>query len=155
MMDDDTKHDTEQETPCPCGYGQSYRDCCEPLHFGMQYAQTAEQLMRSRYTAFYYGKNDPVTMIDYLLATHHQSKHQPRERESIAETMRQQRWLGLKILHTEKGQTNDKEGIVQFVASYCGPSGVAKQHYERSKFIKQDGRWFYLEGEIAPHAQLN
>ena len=51
------------QSPCPCG-GGAYRSCCGPLHRGDQRAKTAEQLMRSRYSAFARGE------IDYLLATH-------------------------------------------------------------------------------------
>ena len=51
------------QQPCPCG-GGSYGRCCAPMHRGERQAPTAEQLMRSRYSAFVRGE------VDYLLATH-------------------------------------------------------------------------------------
>jgi uncharacterized protein YchJ len=50
---------------CPCGTGLPYAECCRPLHDGTGTAASAEQLMRSRYSAFAVG--DPA----YLLATWH------------------------------------------------------------------------------------
>ena len=52
------------KSPCPCGSSLVYGSCCGPLHWATTRAETAEQLMRSRYTAFVLGD------VDYLIATH-------------------------------------------------------------------------------------
>lgn len=96
--------------------------------------------MRSRYSAFHLGK------IDYLIATLHPSKRQITDRESLAQTLSTTTWIGLRILATDGGTADESDGWVEFVASFR-EGGVAKQLHERSRFIQEDGRWFYLDGE--------
>ena len=75
------------QSPCPCG-GVVYRSCCGPLHRGDQRAETAEQLMRSRYSAFARGE------IDYLLATHPEPDVPAQQRRrSLERSCRQTRCL--------------------------------------------------------------
>jgi SEC-C motif-containing protein len=115
---------------CPCGTGLPYADCCGRLHDGTATAATAEQLMRSRYSAFVVG--DPA----YLLETWH-----PRTRPRSLELDPDARWTGLEIVSTSGGSMLDAEGIVEFRAHRVG----GEQH-ERSRFVRQNGRWFYLDG---------
>ncbi len=116
---------------CPCGTGQSYVDCCGALHSGLRTAATAEQLMRSRYSAF------AVSDEDYLLRTWHS-----RQRPSSAGTSDNDRWLKLEVLATENGGLLQNEGVVEFRAHYVG--GVV---HERSRFVRENGQWVYLEGD--------
>ncbi|WP_154697571.1 YchJ family protein [Lentzea guizhouensis] len=116
---------------CPCGTGQSYVDCCGALHSGARTAATAEQLMRSRYSAF------AVSDEDYLLRTWH-SRYRPES----AGTADNDRWLKLEILDTENGGLLQTEGVVEFRAHYVG--GVV---HERSRFARENGQWVYLEGD--------
>ena len=120
---------------CPCGNGLSYGQCCEPLHKGLMYASTAEALMRSRYAAYVYR------MSDYLSATWHDSTR-PESLDVSGDTTP---WLRLQIIATEKGSAADTEGTVEFAAHYQGG-----QLHERSRFVKEEGLWFYLDGEILP-----
>ena len=95
--------------------------------------------MRSRYTA-YAELND-----DYLLKTWHVSTRPDKlelDRNSVT-------WVGLKIINTEAGQADDVNGIVEFVARFkvCGKASTLQ---ERSRFIKENGQWFYVEAEIKP-----
>jgi SEC-C motif-containing protein len=115
---------------CPCGTGQSYVDCCGALHSGARKAATAEQLMRSRYSAF------AVSDEDYLLRT-----WAARHRPSSAGIDSTDRWLKLEILSTENGGLLQAEGVVEFRAHYVG--GVV---HERSRFIRENGQWVYAEG---------
>lgn len=115
---------------CPCGTGRSYVDCCGVLHSGGRTAATAEQLMRSRYSAF------AMSDEDYLLRTWH-SEHRP----SNAGIDATDRWLKLEILATENGGLLQNEGVVEFRAHYAG--GVV---HERSKFVRENGQWVYVEG---------
>ena len=123
--------------PCPCG-GGLYRHCCGPLHRGEQRAQTAEQLMRSRYSAFVRHE------LDYLLATHPEPDRDPCVRRGeLRRTCRQTRWLGLSLGAVHAGGTNDLEGTVAFEARFKG--GVLR---ETSLFQRRDGNakgdWLYI-----------
>jgi SEC-C motif-containing protein len=115
---------------CPCGTGLPYAECCGRLHDGTASAATAEQLMRSRYSAFVVG--DPA----YLLDTWH-----PRTRPRSLELDPDVRWTGLEIVATSGGSMLDTEGTVAFRASRVG--GVQA---ERSRFVREAGTWFYLDG---------
>ena len=144
---------------CPCGSRKKYQYCCEPYLSGKQFPETAAQLMRSRYTAFSRGN------IDYLIATHHPDKRKKNDRKQIANSIKNTTWLGLKIVDTSPGNKHDaiskrsasraaqclaesEIAYVEFVAIF--KIDEIQQLHERSKFIKTDGKWFYLEGEILP-----
>jgi SEC-C motif-containing protein len=124
--------------PCPCGRthakGQAIGlvDCCGPLHAG-QPAPDAERLMRSRYSAFVLGD------VPYLLATWHSSQ---RPAELTLETGG--KWLGLEIKQHRVTGVDTAE--VEFVARFRVGGKAVRQH-ERSRFVREDGRWLYLDGE--------
>ena len=123
-------------SPCPCGSGRDYRDCCEPCHAGTEPAVTAEALMRSRYSAFVLENSD------YLLATWHAST-----RPGQVNFSSDQRWLGLKIRNTERGLNGDDSGVVEFVARYkIGGKGF--RLHERSRFVFESDRWYYVDGDL-------
>lgn len=125
---------------CPCASGKLYIDCCGLLHQWKQQAVNAEQLMRARYSAF-------VTHnTSYLQATIHPSQRQPDDVFNLQQTMKNTEWLGLIILdHKETGD----QAEVEFIAFYVDkPIG---QLHERSRFSRQQGQWFYVDGEfLAP-----
>ena len=128
--------------PCPCGSGCSYSDCCGPLHQGEAKAQTAEQLMRSRYSA--YAKGD----VEYLLATHPDDQTRPAERRrDLRTSCRQTRWLGLTILEVTAGGREDCEGTVRFEAQFSA-GGQRGTLQETSLFQRvshaQAGDWLYI-----------
>ncbi|MFM7086994.1 MAG: YchJ family protein [Cyanobium sp.] len=136
------------QTPCPCG-GGLYEGCCAPLHRGERRAATAEQLMRSRYSAYALGE------VDHLLRTQgpELGSRQPLsvQRRALQDSCRQVRWLRLEILATEAGGALDLEGTVTFRAHYR-PVGLAAGGgvmRERSRFGRAGGRlegaWLYLE----------
>jgi SEC-C motif-containing protein len=118
---------------CPCGTGLTYAECCGRLHEGVATAATAEQLMRSRYSAFVVG--DPA----YLLATWHPSTR-PRDLELDPAT----RWTGLDVLATSDGGLLSTEGRVRFRASYVR-NGEPGAQEELSRFVREDGAWRYLD----------
>jgi SEC-C motif-containing protein len=101
-----------------------------------QKAATAQALMRSRYTAFV------LCDADYLLATWHTDT-----RPKSIEFHPRQRWLGLRVRHTESGMENDPDGTVEFVARFK-IDGRGHRLHERSRFVKEQNRWFYLDGAI-------
>jgi SEC-C motif-containing protein len=124
---------------CPCGRttakGQALNmdACCGPYHAG-QATPDAESLMRSRYSAFVLGD------VTYLLATWHSSQ---RPLELTLETGG--KWLGLEI--KQHRSTGDHTAEVEFVARFRVGGKAVRQH-ERSRFVLEDGRWFYVDGDV-------
>ncbi|PZG22454.1 hypothetical protein C1I95_05470 [Micromonospora craterilacus] len=120
---------------CPCGQGLPYADCCGRLHRGEADAPTAEALMRSRYAAFAVGEPD------YLLRSWHSRTRPPRLLLDLG-----QRWTGLEIVGADQGGLFDSTGTVEFRAHYRegGRQGTLT---ERSRFVREDGRWVYLDAE--------
>jgi SEC-C motif-containing protein len=110
--------------------------CCQPFLSQQKLPETAEQLMRSRYTAYVLGAED------YLLGTWHASTRPAQLGLAEAAAVK---WLGLEELRVEGGGPGDSEGIVEFVAR-CKPAGRAERLHEVSRFVREDGRWFYLDG---------
>jgi SEC-C motif-containing protein len=125
---------------CPCGSGDVLGACCGPVLARQRRAPTAEALMRSRYTAF------AVRDLEHLLRSWHPSTAPAREElaDSLAEEVR---WLRLEIHGTEAGGPFDDAGVVEFSAISKGPHGRSVQR-ERSRFVREDGAWLYLDGEL-------
>lgn len=123
--------------PCPCGLSSAYQMCCQLAHRSLYNVKTAEQLMRSRYTAF--TKADG----DYLMKSHHSSTRPLSEKKSIVKWAKSVEWVRLEILNTELGQEEDSLGSVEFKAYF---KDKRKEHFihENSKFIKEKGVWVYL-----------
>ena len=88
--------------------------------------------MRSRYSAYAVG------LIDYLLATWHPSTG-PGELE-----LSPVKWMGLEVLRAE---VSGDAGIVEFVA-LCRVNGRAQRMHEVSRFVRQEGRWYYIDGQV-------
>jgi SEC-C motif-containing protein len=120
---------------CPCGTGLTYAECCGRLHDGTATAGTAEQLMRSRYSAFAVG--DPA----YLLATWH-----PSTRPGRLELDPDVRWTGLEVLGGTGGSLLATEGTVAFRAHWVA-GGVRGTQEEDSRFVREGGRWVYVDGD--------
>ena len=122
---------------CPCGSGKPYAACCGPLHFGQFSAFTAEALMRSRYSAYV------LKFEDYLLATWHPTTR-PSELDIEADGTK---WLGLAVRRHQ--QQDDSHATVEFVARYR-IAGRGHRLHELSRFVREDGRWYYLDGNMLP-----
>ena len=133
---------------CPCGLNSPYTDCCGPLIRGAGYADNAEDLMRSRYTA-YTQKN-----WDYLIATTHSSERSGIRRKTFEKWVKGVKWLKLEILGTKKGGLADDEGEVSFTAFYKEDD---EEHAlrETSKFLKENGRWTYSEKQSTIHRKVH
>lgn len=119
---------------CPCGNGD-FEECCGPLLAGAV-ATTPEQLMRSRYTAFTLGK------VDYLRRTWH-----PGTRPAELDLEPNVRWEQLEILEAPTPAADEKRAIVEFNAYYRTPGGHRAAMHERSRFVRQSGQWWYLDGK--------
>lgn len=126
---------------CPCGKldgkgrGVAYTDCCARFveHFETLPAPDAEHLMRSRYSAFV------LENAAYLQAT-----WQASQRPATLDFDPGARWLGLSV--KDFSSTGEDSAEVEFVARYR-VAGRAVRLHERSRFVREGGRWFYLDGE--------
>ena len=125
-----------QTALCPCGSDEPFGRCCLPLHLGERQAETAEQLMRARYSAY------AVDDLDYVWQTWH-----PRTRPEALTPAAGLTWTGLEILDTVDGRTGDESGEVEFRAHYRESRRSGTLH-ERSRFAVRARRWFYLDGEL-------
>ena len=129
-----------EESLCPCKSRLSYAECCMPFHHGKAKPKTAEQLMRSRYSAYFFRK------VDYLVETTHPRTKQPGLKEELEKTIDQINWSFLTILDVSKGGEGDKTGKVEFVAKYF-VEGEAYELHELSRFRRHKGAWKYLDGK--------
>jgi len=128
------------QAQCPCGSGRPYADCCGPFISGTAVPATAEQLMRSRYSAYVLARED------YLLRTWHASTRPAQLGLLDAGPVK---WLGLKVMRCEAGGADDREAIVEFMARYQ-VNGRAERLHEVSRFVRDAGQWLYVDGQIAP-----
>ena len=150
---------------CFCGTKTDYALCCEPFHRGLQHATSPQQLMRSRYSAYVVGD------YEYVLATYHPSKI-----ENVAKTLQEIREFGeqscfvkLTVLHESTAESNlaklpgwvslaplpatsgqQENGYVHFRAVLLDGDRVGVID-EVSRFVFEDGRWFYLDGLLQPY----
>ena len=122
---------------CPCGSAQTYPQCCGRFHSGPLHLQApdAATLMRSRYSAFV------LDQLDYLYNTWHSSTRPAQLEPNPPGT----RWLGLEVRnHT---QTDPTHAMVEFVAR-VRHDGKASRLHEISRFVREEGRWYYLNGQF-------
>jgi SEC-C motif-containing protein len=113
---------------------------------GKTKAATPEALMRSRYTAFCQGN------IEYLIATHYPSQRQPDDAQTLQATVNETEWLGLTVISASQPNKTATTGFVEFAAFYKRPT--FGQLHERSKFIRENEQWYYLNGELLPPITL-
>jgi len=126
---------------CPCASGKPYAACCGRLHCGGEIAPNAEALMRSRYSAYVLG------LADYLLASWHSSTR-PASMDLAEDDGT--KWLGLEIKRSQ--QQDETHATVEFVAR-SRLAGRGRRLHEISRFVCEDGRWFYVDGDINPKEQ--
>ena len=128
--------------PCPCGRTDArgkplpFARCCGPYlaDFEHRSAPDAQALMRSRYSAFV------LEDADYLLATWHASTRPPEVGFEPG-----LKWLGLEV--REHQLLDPTHAQVEFVAR-SRLAGRAQRLHERSRFVCEDGRWFYVDGDL-------
>ena len=118
---------------CPCGSGAPLAACCGRFLEGKADAPDAERLMRSRYSAFVGGRGD------YLLATWHPSRRPPAIDFDAGA-----KWLGLEVRRHQP--TGPDSAEVEFVARWR-VGGRAVRLHERSRFVREGGRWYYVDGD--------
>ena len=123
---------------CPCGSGGALQACCGQYVCGTAFAPTAEALMRSRYTA-YALRNEPYLRVSW----HASTRPEPGTIDLSATT----KWVGLEV--TRHQSTGHDSAVVEFIARYK-LGGRAHRLHEVSRFVREDGRWFYLDAAVPP-----
>lgn len=129
---------------CPCTSGRSFADCCEPIIQGKQAATTAEQLMRSRYSAYALGH------IDWIVDSQSPDGRQFVDRNATETWSKRATWHRLEVLAAQDGGPEDAEGFVEFKAYYT-LAGEDITHHEVASFRREDGVWYFVDGvEMKP-----
>lgn len=131
---------------CPCGSELSYAECCEPVIKGEKAAETAGQLMRSRYTA--YVKSE----IDYLSTSLHPDQRKDFDPKSARDWAEGAEWDKIEIIRTKNGGPDDVEGEVEFIATFKQKGNMMK-HHELASFRKEEGNWYFVDGKAATQQQ--
>ena len=129
---------------CPCTSGDAFAACCEPILTQAKAAETAEQLMRSRYTAYALGN------VDWIVESQSPDGLQFVDRKATEDWSKRATWHRMEVLDTQQGGPDDTEGFVDFKAYYT-IGGEDVTHHEVASFRKEDGRWYFVDGvEVKP-----
>jgi SEC-C motif-containing protein len=126
---------------CPCG-GGDFVHCCGPIIDGSVQAQTPEQLMKARYSAYAAGA------IDFLGKSTHSKTRKQFDPDGAESWSRNSRWLGLTILGVDSFLPD--RAHVNFEARYEDKDGVVILHRERSLFEREDDEWRFVSGGAIP-----
>lgn len=124
---------------CPCCSGKNFDECCEPI-IKNESAHSALSLMRSRYTAY------TEANAEYLQNTTHVKTREEYQAGELESWHKENTWTKLEIVSAEHGSINDSRGIVEFKAYYKDNIGNEHILHERSNFLKENGKWFYIDG---------
>ncbi|QDJ13853.1 SEC-C motif-containing protein [Mergibacter septicus] len=125
--------------PCPCCSGQLYQECCQPFHQG-EPACNAEQLMRSRYSAFV------LNNVDYIINTTLPVQQISLDRQAIVAWSKQTNWDGLEIVRYLPKLTAN-HAMVEFNAYYLEQQ-KRLVHQELSLFVFTNQRWYFVDPNV-------
>ena len=120
---------------CPCTSAKNYQQCCGPYIEGRSVPDHAQQLMRSRYSAY------ALKQSDYLLNTWQRDFRPPELQFDDA-----LKWIGLSILSSRE---DGDIATVEFEARLLA-HGLVDALHEMSHFVRQEGQWLYTRGEMLP-----
>ncbi|HEV8429599.1 MAG TPA: YchJ family protein [Pyrinomonadaceae bacterium] len=129
---------TENNETCPCGSGRPFSDCCEPIISGTRESETAEELMRARYSAFVTGA------IDFIVSSTHSRTRKEIDLPFIREWSETSTWRGLEIFETKV--VNENKAFVSFEARFT-QKGEDLEHREKSLFEREEGQWRFVTGD--------
>ncbi len=128
---------------CYCASNLKFSECCLPIILGQKNASTAEELMRSRYSAYV------IKNFDYLKESLDPEKYSSFNKIALIQSSKNIKWLKLEILETFAGKENDELGEVIFIAYFKLLSTNKKyKHHEHSYFKKINGKWFFVYGDV-------
>ena len=129
---------------CFCGSNIGFAECCEPYLEGKSFAKTAEQLMRSRYSAHATGASEYLKLTSYTLI---EDDYDDAEMKQLA---KYNHWQKLEVLTHTRGQANDELGTVEYKAYYKYQNDILRVHHENANFVKAGGKWQYHSGTMNP-----
>ncbi len=131
----------KNEEACPCKSGKPFGECCGPIIAGTAKAETAEALMRARYTSYVTGD------VEFLRTSAVKEVQEVFDEEASRAWSKAAEWHGLEIIRTEGGQPDDKRGVVEFRALYTANDEFCN-HHEVSTFVKERSGWKFEDGEL-------
>ncbi|MEJ2038885.1 MAG: YchJ family protein [Desulfosarcinaceae bacterium] len=132
---------------CPCGSGRDFAECCQPFIQGQTNPETAEALMRSRYSA--HVKSE----VDYIYETTHPAHKKNCDTKSVAAWCRKAQWQSLEIVQTTGGGPQDASGTVEFIVRYREKEKPVK-HHEIAEFERHEDRWYFKDGKAPQQEQV-
>lgn len=124
---------------CPCQSGELYSNCCQPLHLFETFSHSAEQLMRSRYSAYVLQK------IDYIIKTTVPAQQTLLNVEAMMQWAKETRWRGLSI--KQHKNLSKIHSAVEFEAFFETAEGM-QSHHEHSVFVQIAQRWFFVDPTV-------
>ena len=138
-----------QNTDCPCekkinNIPLKYEECCQPLHLSQEVAKTPEQLMRSRYSAYYYA------LGQYIHDTHHSDYRGNTTPDEFSDSAKATNWCRLEVINSSQQESS---GTVEFKASFIDKDKLHTFH-EVSKFVLEGGLWLYTDGDFKPKTTI-
>ena len=131
---------------CPCGTNINYSECCELIHLQKSKAQTPEQLMRSRYSAY------ALNNADYIYQTYAKTSQDKQSVHEIQLWAQETTWLSLTIIDSSEYQ-KVTHPTVTFEAIYKNNSTFYKMK-ETSTFIQEHNLWRYVDGNNLTFEEL-
>ena len=129
---------TDNDKPCPCGSGANFADCCEQIINGERASESAEELMRARYSALATGS------IDFIVASTHSRTRPEIDLKYTREWSLTSTWRGLQIFETKV--SDDNKAYVSFEALFT-QAGKDQSHREKAEFELENGEWRFVTGE--------
>ena len=127
---------------CYCCSNKLFSQCCQPFVEGMHLPQTAEQLMRSRFTAY------AIHRYDYVLNTYSREKRSKLSASQLEESAAGAVWFALSVMPSQTVSLDNESDMVEFTAYYFEGKSLFQLH-ETSSFIKEEGSWRYHDGVLA------
>jgi len=135
--------DQNNSGACPCFSGKPYAACCEPIVTSARPADTAEELMRARYSAYAKGA------VEFIISSTHADRRSECDEKAIRSWSANSDWTGFEIVSTERGRAADTEGTVEFIARFT-EDRMKKMLHETGTFKRDNGIWYYLDGSVHP-----
>lgn len=131
----------KKEETCPCKSGKTFGECCQLIISGEKKAETAEALMRARYSSYVTGE------VDFLKTSAVKEIREQFDEEASKVWSRSAEWHGLEIVKTQDGGAGDDRGVVEFRALYTA-NGEFCNHHEVATFVKEKDGWKFEDGEL-------
>lgn len=134
-------------THCPCGSEKKFTDCCEPFINGEKTPATAEELLRSRYSAF------TISNVAYIVNTTSPNQRNQMSEDAIKKWADDSEWKKLEIIDIKNGSADAQETQIEFIAHYV-LKDMKQHHHEIATFKKYDGKWLFEDGKTVSHEQF-